>query len=173
MPHWYGGSTLNPRDIAPRGEHWKFQWARVMRWNQRVRQTKEKSLQHELTPEDIDTVIAFFQNCYHFRDWLIASRSNLKGPINQLFRKHFEMGACRDICNGFKHKAVDHPSHDKDFNLYRERDPFEALTLERRVPSKHRVVFAEGTGIRKFDLFELAEKCFELWSQFLRQQDMQ
>ena len=167
MPEWHGGSTLNPSNSTPPQDQWRDQWERTLRWYGQVRQIEQKSLQQDLKIGDIDVVIAFFQNCYHLRDWLLVSRPSLKGPLDKFFRTHFEMGACRDICNGFKHKDLDRPTHDKDFSLYRECDHLEAMGRGGNSPVKHRVVFAEGSGIRKFDLFELAGSCAELWKQFL------
>jgi hypothetical protein len=169
MPDWYGGSTLNPSHITPLQEQWRDQWERSLRWYERVRQIEQKSLKQELDIGDIDVVIAFFQNCYHVRDWIVASRPSLKKQMDNFFHTHFEMGACRDICNGFKHKDLDHWTHDKDFNLYRECDHLAAMGTGKKSPVRHRAVFADGTGIRKFDLFVLADSCIDLWNQFLRE----
>lgn len=73
----------------------------------------------QLTAEDFDTLIAFFQNCYHLRDWLESTRPELRDDISTLFENNFEMRGCRDICHGFKHKDLKRPSLDPDFNLYR------------------------------------------------------
>lgn len=115
--------------------------------------------------DDIDTVIAYFQNAYHLRDWLLATLPDLKDDVDTLFSNSFEMGACRDICNGFKHKSLNRPTHDPDFNLYREYDHFE---IEGLSPVKYRITFADGSSIRKFDLFELADKVHRDWRKFLR-----
>ncbi len=80
------------------------------------------------------------------------------------------MRACRDICHGFKHKDLKgnakYKPQDKDFNLYREYDWLEALAASGRSPLKYCVAFADGNGIRKFDLFELVEACLNLWRRF-------
>src|SRR5438105_15175350 len=118
MPKWYGGSALNPDESV----EWRVQWEITVRWSDRVERLRRKSLKQELDIGDIDLVLAFFQNCYHLRDWIAVSKPALKGELNELFRRHFAMGACRDICNGFKHKMLNRATHDKDFNLYREYD---------------------------------------------------
>ena len=164
MPKWYGGSTLNPDELIPHARQWTIQWERIQRWHKRALYVQEKSRKHEIDLEDIDTVIAFFQNAYHLRDWLLASRPDLKSAITALFANSFEMGACRDVCNGFKHKSISHEPHDPDFNLYREYDYFE---IEGLSPIKHRIVFAEGDDIRKFDLFELVSFVYQKWEKFL------
>jgi hypothetical protein len=166
MPKWYGGSTLNPDEPAP-SEQWRSQWGRALRWYSRVQRIEGKSRMQELDVGDMDIILAFFQNCYHVRDWIVASRPPLKNQLDDLFRSHFEMGACRDICNGFKHKTVTNPTHDKDFNLYREYDYFEVMSGSGNSPVKYSAVFADGSDVRKFELFALAAACVALWRGFL------
>jgi hypothetical protein len=68
MPKWFGGSTLNPDELVKRENQWMQQFFRMTRWNDRVQLLKGKSETEKLTAEDFDTIIAFFQNCYHLRD---------------------------------------------------------------------------------------------------------
>ena len=72
------------------------------------------------------------------------------------------MAACRDICNGFKHKLLTKPSLDAGFNLYREYDHFDDQS-----PIKHWWAFADGNDIRRFDLFDLVRRCFTLCEHFI------
>jgi hypothetical protein len=167
MPKWYGGSALNPDELIPPEEQWKLQWQRVIRWFQQSRKIKEKSKVSEPDAFDIDVLIAFFQNCYHLKDWIRTSRPDLAQKLEVFATKNFEIGACRDICNGYKHKTISKPSHDPDFNLYREYDPFTAEVDQSENPIFYRVTFAEGNDIRKYDLFDFAERCFSLWKSFI------
>jgi len=170
MPKWYGGSTLNPDELIPSNKQWVLQWERVKRWYNQVLEIEQKSLKQELNSYDIDIIIAFFQNSYHMRDWLLASDPELKPKLDNLFQSSFEMGACRDICNGFKHKSYKKPTHDPDFNLYREYDHFE---IEGVSPAKYRIVFADGTDdIREFDLFELVATIYQILQDFLDKEEL-
>ena len=167
MPKWYGGSTLNPDELVPKSEQWRNQWNRALRWHARVQRIEEKSKKHELDIGDMDVVLAFFQNCYHVRDWIAGCKPEFKNKLADLFRNHFEMGACRDVCNGFKHKALTNPTHDKDFNLYCEYDYFEVISGSGNSPVKYSAVFADGSDVKKFELFTLAATCVALWRRFL------
>ena len=91
MPNWYGGSTLNPDELVPSSSQWLVQWQRVQRWFQRTRRLRDRSLREELDVGDIDVTIAFFQNAYHLRDWLLASRPDLADDLTALFSNSFEM----------------------------------------------------------------------------------
>jgi len=164
MPKWYGGSTLNPDDLISPDEQWIMQWERIERWYSRVLEVQQKSEKQELDSYDLDIIIAFFQNAWHLKDWLLASRPDLNSDITNLFHSSYEMGACRDICNGFKHKSFNHPTHDPDFNLYREYDHFE---IEGGSPIKYRIAFADGTDVRKFVLFELVTTVYKILQDFL------
>ena len=153
-----------PGEYIPPDRQWVIQWQCCQRWYWRVVEVQKKAHKQEIQQDDIDTVIAFFQNAYHLKDWVLTSRPGLKDAINALFRDSFEMGACRDICNGFKHKRLNSPSHDPDFNLYREYDHSE---IEGINPVKYRITFTEDDDVRKFDLFELVSVVYQQWENFL------
>jgi hypothetical protein len=161
MPEWFGGSALNPDMIFPRNEQWKIQWHRVVRWHKRVVDLRSNQALG-LDVGDIDVVIAFFQNCYHLRDWLHATRPDLSANVDAFYADTFEMAACRDICHGYKHKLLTRPSLDAGFNLCREYDHF-----DNAAPVNHRWAFADGDNIRRFDLFDLAERCFAFCERFI------
>lgn len=168
MPKWFGGSALNPDERVKPKNQWMEQFSRLRRWYDRVQSLKSKSEMEQLTAEDFDTLIAFFQNCYHLRDWLESTRPELRDDISTLFENKFEMRGCRDICHGFKHKDLKRPSLDSDFNLYREYDHFAAEADPGKKPEIYRVAFADGNDIRKFNVFDFADKCVELWMNFLQ-----
>jgi hypothetical protein len=143
------------------------QWSRVQRWRWKVERIREKAARTELDSFDLDEVVAYMQNCYHLRDWLEVSHPALKPSLDAFFDTHFELGACRDVCNGFKHKALKRASHDPDFNMYREYDYFSGEAEPRRCPVVYRLAFADGDDLRKFDVFEFTDTCFALWTGFL------
>lgn len=120
MPEWFGGAALGSSLGLSPSDQWKAQWSRVQRWHRKVQRIREKAASGELDAFDLDDVVAYLQNCHHLRDWLQVSRPALKPSLRAFSETHFELGACRDICNGFKHKSIKCPSHDPHFNMYRE-----------------------------------------------------
>jgi len=172
MPKWYGGSALNPDILIPPENQWALQWARVCRWYERCKKLCNKRVVEALTEEDLDEVIAFFQNCFHLREWVVGSHPEIKKVLQQFSRENFEMGACRDICNGYKHKVIKWPSHDPDFNFYQEYDYGVEESGTGESPIRYNFAFAEGEGIRKFDAFDLVEQCFNLWREILLDQGL-
>lgn len=168
MPKWYGGSTLNPDELIPKKDQWTEQWRRVTRWFRRSEKIKKKAEVKELDEGDIDVLIAFFQNCYHLRDWISDSRPDLKPKLDRFFEQHFEMRTCRNICDGYKHKRLTSGKHpDPDFNLYREYDYFQSDAEPSRSPLLYRIAFAYDNDIKKYDLFVFTEICFHLWEEFI------
>jgi hypothetical protein len=166
---WFGVvSALNPNAVIEKEKQWGIQWRRVQRWFERTNAILKKSEKEELIEDDFDIIIAFFQNCYHLRDWLISSKPELKDNIKNLFDDNFEMGACRDICNGYKHKKLTNPSHDPDFALYREYDHFQAEAEPSKQAILYNIVFDYENDIRKYNIFDLANRCYNLWEQFIK-----
>ena len=166
MPEWFGGSALNSPTIPPT-DQWKEQWLRLGRWHQRCQRVQAKSVTSELSQGDLDLVHTFFLNCFHLKDWIRVSHPELTNTLDDFFSLHFELGACRDLANGYKHKSLCRPTHDPAFNLYRVYDPFMVEIDPTRSPIEHRVAFADGPDVRKFELFELIDTCFRLWEDFI------
>jgi hypothetical protein len=154
---------------------WKGQWSRTKRWQKRLKITAATCQDED---EFFDHVYAFFQNCYHLRDWLKASGVVSGQKLSDFFSVHREMRLCRDICNGTKHFDLTQPGIDANFSLVREYVP------ENWPGDKQRghVIVHEATDkndpkSRKdfygFNLIELADKCVNLWSQFLKQNNLE
>lgn len=167
MPEWFGGAALGSGLGVPPCDQWKAQWSRVQRWHRKVRRIREKAASTELDAFDLDDLVAYLQNCYHLRDWLEVSQPALKSSLDAFFEKQFELGACRDVCNGFKHKLLKRPSHDPHFNMYREYDHFLGEAQSGCSPVVYRLAFVDGDDLRKLDLFEFTDTCFSLWRDFL------
>lgn len=165
MPKWYGGSVLNLDEIISPGKQWISQWCRVQRYHEQSKSLRKKSLDQELSAGDMDDLIAFFMNAFHLRDWVLDCHPKLKSDLDKLFGR-FEMGCCRDIANGFKHKKISKASVEPDFNLFREHD---YLDVEKN-PIKYRIAFWDKSSkeIRKWEIFDLIDVVYEFWGDFIR-----
>ncbi|MBX7169257.1 MAG: hypothetical protein K1X74_23190 [Pirellulales bacterium] len=167
MPGWLGGAALDGGLRLPREDQWKAQRDRVGRWYSRVARIRVKAQTIGLDAFDIDDLITYFQNCYYLRDWLSVSRPDLKNPVDKLFENHFELRACRDVCNGFKHKSLKRPSVDSDFNLYRVYDHRVPESGAAAAAIGYRLAFSDGDDVREYDIFEFADVCHKLWNDFI------
>jgi hypothetical protein len=61
---------------------------------------------------------AFFQNCYHLRDWLLCENAMPQHEIEQLFKNNAELRICGDLCNATKHLALTFPKQ-REFSFGR------------------------------------------------------
>ena len=145
---------------------WRGQYERVGRWHTRIHLAANAG-----TPDLEDFLFAFFQNCYHLREWTLKASAVSRSDIDKLFNASRELRVCRDICNGTKHPVVDHPSVDPDFSIGREYDS--------QVPSGFRYFIIAGGNVaepeekprfmpsEKVDLLTLADQCLAVWKSFL------
>jgi hypothetical protein len=143
-----------------KGLGWQTQFKTLERWHQRVMDAKSKD---DLT----DFLFAFFQNCYHFREWLELASDIPKADLDALFLANPELGICRDICNVTKH-----------FSLSRQpSQKFEVSFVQEYCPSGN-PYFKDGwfggdakllvvTDDKNYDVRELAHQCLEIWKEFL------
>lgn len=79
------------------------------------------------------------------------------------------MKICRDICNGAEHLSLMDPSigTGRGWNgVHREYDPFhDPLIYGNPLMNSTYVVLAD---FHKFTAFDLANRCLELWGNFLK-----
>jgi len=128
---------------------WRGQYDRMHRWYDRVVSAE--------TP-DQDFLLAFFQNCYALRDWLINTGTLNAKDLNSFVGQSGYMQMCRDLSNGSKHFKIDQAPRDQDFVILREYDG----------PSRPPRLTLLSNG-DQMDLLDLAKKCLSEWDAFLSQ----
>jgi hypothetical protein len=138
-------------------EKWQEQWDRVGRYYERLERLN-RGLPHD-SPSDafyMDDVNAFFQNCYHLKDWLKNDDAYLRrcGAVtNQEVERNrreiednvsyiTELAICADICNATnylyahstsscesraKHLALDRPPRSQKERSLGARDLYLVL----------------------------------------------
>ena len=85
---------------------YREQYNRMKRWHQRVA-TLDQGRTHAVDSENyLDEIYAFFQNCYHLKDW-IKNDSAVAPAVQQCVEGHIDssrpLRLCADICNSLKH----------------------------------------------------------------------
>ena len=138
---------------------WHGQLDRTTRWYERIQALARQKSSYLIELEDLDIVFAFFQNCWHLREWVELSRDIPQEEISTFISSHPELQVCRDIANGTKHFHVTKPSVDPEFSIYMEIVP----PYVKGDPRHTWHVIARD----KYDLLELASACMALWKQFL------
>jgi hypothetical protein len=117
-------------------------------------------------PADVeDFLYAFFQNCYHMRDWL-PDAAFPSSDVDAFLDKHIELRVCRDICNLTKHCEL----------TRRPAQGFELCILREYVGAGNgwfeddsRLIIA--TRNMTLDAREVASCCLRLWREFLQVTD--
>ncbi len=155
------------------GSNATFQFYRTERWLGRLRRIYSGESQELGDWDDpLDYVLAFFLNCHHIKDWLRCGPEwldqvdkEVKGKaIEQFVAESEALRICADICNGNKHFTLDHyrsgsvpASHSRRVKI----DPPRGM----KVTS---IKLTLRTVRGPTDALELAQECFELWRQFIR-----
>lgn len=152
------------------GSGWKGQLARVARWHERVQSLGARD-DLSITPiTAFDYLYAFFQNCYHLRDWLKNSGTLSESDLQSFMTDNEAMAVCRDIANGTKHLRITTPSIDANPAFGREYHPA-GWPGKRPGTSESYFVLLEDRTTKaesRFDLQDLAARCLAEWEHLLR-----
>lgn len=141
---------------------WRRQLERAKRWYKKLEKIYASQGENMRWEEAMDIVYAFFQNCYHLRDYILNSKAFSKTSVDRLFLENPEMQICQDICNGTKHYQLRRPRRKREFSMALEYVP-ESWPDRRFQANEKLVILSEG---KKYDLFEVANRCLALWEEF-------
>ena len=132
---------------------WQSHFDRVERWYERSKSARSEH-------DQLDFLLAFFDNSFALRDWLIDTGAAKKKEIESLFSGHVELRINRDLANSFKHHSIDRPSQEQPPSIAIEYAP-ERPTFR---TDCRLVVLSEG---EKYEALALAGRCLEIWRGFL------
>lgn len=136
------------------------QWARVLRWRERVRVALSPPC---ADPNDaMDLCLALFMNVYHLRDWLKATDADLGGAVDEHIRRSRPLSLARDLCNGSKHLRLTDASIDARFLTAMEYEP---APLTGEAGPSYRLMML--TNEDRMEMGELADQCIESWRSFM------
>jgi len=113
----------------------------------------------------LDTIFAFYMNCFHLGDWLKESGFCSEGDLRKMRAEYGQLGLCRDIANGMKHMRVDLNNHPTDPNWGTAAAHVDYLHMDGSIPFGY-WVFSLGDG-SSFDMFDLANQCLDIWRRIL------
>lgn len=137
---------------------WQNQFSRLQRWHARVKQLKDG-----VSADELDVLYAFFQNCFSLKDWLKNAKVITSSQLNSFFNSHPELKFCRDLSNGTKHYNLTSWSLDPNFFICREYVPQGSDNIHPSACSRPMIC----AGGMQRNMFELADRCVELWIRFI------
>lgn len=145
---------------------YESQYQRMERWLDRIAIMAEKG-DRELKPVELrDFFIAYFQTCYHVKDYLKNDpKVRVSEPELQSFIDTNDcMALCADICNATKHLYLNSSGWSKEDPQIDER----ASATVSAATGESSATFRVNTNSGKKDAYELAKECRETWDEFLR-----
>jgi hypothetical protein len=139
-----------------------IQWKRTQRWLARIEHQPPRD-----EWEYDDFVWAFFQNCWHLRDWIkydSAIPAELKTNLAGEIRGYVSLKTCSDVANGAKHFALDRPRDGTG-----AQPSHRALSVVAGDPeeTKLTIYITRGNGER-IDALSLAREAMDAWRGILK-----
>ena len=115
-----------------------------------------------------DDVYAFFQNCYHLKDWIKNDPSCSKwSDIEKFINSNSDLQICADLCNGLKHLQLTKPRSTQkpqfsgghiSLNITEGAAP---TTID--IAVSYKITTTAGD----IDAFGLACKCVSAWESYI------
>lgn len=141
---------------------YELQWDRTKRWLARIDGPPPRD---HVTYDDF--FWAFFQNCWHLRDWIhndLELAEDLRKSIMEVWKNDPSLLVCSDLANGAKHLALDRPRDGSG-----AKHSHRVLEVMAGEPSKTRLIYyvARGNGER-LEALSLAKACMRAWAKILR-----
>jgi hypothetical protein len=117
-----------------------------------------------------DAVEEFFNQCYHFKDWIKKDPSIKVGQnVEEFINSSLAMQLAADYCNSLKHAGLDRVSRSgktiERVNTHMKID----LTSRGFVASSRLELTISG---QSYDAFKLATECVEAWEKYLRENNI-
>lgn len=146
---------------------WEFieQFKRMERWYKRIKIINAKVPKQLYYPEDEDEILAFFQNCFHLKDW-VKNGDNKKIAeleVENFVNNSLYLKICGDICIGSKHLKINYPRIDAQTKI----TPESWLPINGHVNGpieKNRFIIKSGDNT--YEAEDLASKCIAEWQNF-------
>jgi len=145
------------------------QFERTKRWHNRLRETISKTEHDREADYYEDLVYAFFQNCFHLKDWMLNSGDIIDPKdVNDFIESHDEMKICRDLCNISKHLSISKPSIDPNTKIASRQHKLSPGSGTAAIAV---ITYEVNVNGKVYSIYELATRCLELWEQFLKENE--
>lgn len=146
------------------------QLERMKRYFTRFKKINNGKLHDQSSSNYDDDVYAFFQNCYHLKDWIkndpaCVNWSKVEDCINQ----NTDLSICADLCNALKHLALTKPPRSTEnpnfagghitLNITDGFGVKESIDIS--------IKYKVSTSSGDIDAFQLAERCVEAWENYI------
>ena len=146
------------------------QFRRVKRYYERIKEI-DRGTPHIRSTDDYyrDDFYAFFQNCYHLKDWIkndYTLGEGVRNCVENYINQNEDLLLCADICNRKKHLELNRPrsNFDPRFRGRVTKMSLKEPSQEQTISIKFNIDTYDGQTL---DAFELATKCVQAWENFI------
>jgi hypothetical protein len=146
---------------------WREQYDRLKRYYDRFTAI-DQGRPHDVASDNyIDDIYAFFQSCYHLKDWIKNDSDvsqSIKDRVEHYITSKRSLSLCGDLCNSTKHliRTKSDRSHENPFFGAKKF----ALDLGSG-PTTIRLKYQIETDREPIDAFQLAAESIADWESFL------
>lgn len=142
------------------------QYERIQRWYTRFCRLNEGRKHEVLSENYVDEIYAFFQNCYHLKDWIKNDETlanTARDAVEPFINANRSMRLCADICNALKHLNLLSSRSGENPEFGAKHYALHPGGTETMISLKYEVNTDGGPK----DAFELATECLQAWDVFL------
>ncbi len=157
-------------------ERYTEQLARTRRYYERFKKLNDGKAKEPSSEANMDDIYAFFQNCYHLKDWLKnddAYTFHSCQEIEEHVKQSDELLICADICNGSKHLSFDRkhpPRSGAEPKFGRKIESEGTVSTDGKVVDRSFAMFVEVEHADgRLDAFQLATAALKSWGSLLEQ----
>jgi hypothetical protein len=143
------------------------QFDRVKRYHGRFAQLNAGMEMTMPSENYIDDIYAFFQNCYHLKDWLKKDPTFTKrtpAEIEDYITHTPSLAICADICNATKHLGLSVAPRSGAEPRFGRREFHAHVGIAHPTTAVKASIDHNGTT---FDAFTLATECVQAWEAFI------
>jgi hypothetical protein len=147
---------------------WRQQYDRMQRWFARYQQLKQGRLHDVASDNYVDDIYAFFQNCYHLKDWIKNDPDAPEGlgkAVEEFINSNRPLRLCADLCNGLKHLGLDRKPRSGEAPTFGKK--LYKVTVGNTIPTSISLDYQIETTTGPIEAFELASQCVAAWDLFI------
>jgi hypothetical protein len=116
-----------------------------------------------------DDVYAFFQNCYHLKDWIKNDQNCSEwSDVEKMINENYDLKICADLCNALKHLTLTRPRSSDNPNFIGN---YINLNINDGVGVKENtkifIKYSISTNSECLDAYQTAERCIEAWDKYI------
>lgn len=146
------------------------QFERVKRYFERFKKINEGKQHNQSSPHHDDDVYAFFQNCYHLKDWIKNDKSCSKQSCVEAFiESNSNLRICADLCNSLKHLKLNDRTRSNKKPEFSGSNT--SINIDEGFSQQTEVGISISYKIKTVDgdinAFDLAKKCVDIWEIYI------